>query len=81
MRAAQDNQLLSSGCKDLFLKNIIMNKEEIEEFLKENLKINLFIDRDKDLNVTVLLCDKEICTDWVVLPELELHDLKVIREG
>lgn len=43
---------------------MIMNKQELIQFLKENLKVNIWCDYDgcdsPQVNVNITLCDEEI---------------------
>lgn len=43
-----------------------MNKQELIEFLKENLKVDIWCDYDgcdsPQVNVSITLCNKEICS-------------------
>ena len=44
-----------------------MDKVELIEFLKENLRVKITTDMDGDVNVALILCDDEISKDWTVI--------------
>lgn len=48
-----------------------MDKEALIEFLKENLRVRVTTDIDGDINVSLILCNEEICKDWTSIQKSE----------
>lgn len=48
-----------------------MDTEALIKFLKENLKVRVTTDSDGDINVALILCEKEISKDWTSIPKSE----------
>jgi hypothetical protein len=46
-----------------------MNEKELKEWIKKNLRVDVTIDDDGDIDVKLMMGDEVVSHDWVVIPK------------